>query len=81
MIVADGQLALAFGAIFAVAVAVRLLALRPAPPDRVAQPSGDDADLPVFTILVPLFRETRVRRQITSSLLALDYPALGSKRT
>jgi glycosyltransferase XagB len=34
---------------------------------------GDD-ELPIYTILVPLFREHRVVGQLINSLLALDYP-------
>ena len=34
-----------------------------------------DADLPVYTILVPLFRERAVLSQLTGELLRLDYPA------
>ncbi|PXW60032.1 cellulose synthase/poly-beta-1,6-N-acetylglucosamine synthase-like glycosyltransferase [Chelatococcus asaccharovorans] len=34
-----------------------------------------DEHLPVYTIIVPLFRETRVLRQIVGALQALDYPA------
>lgn len=33
-----------------------------------------DADLPSYTILVPLYRETEVLPQVVSSLGALDYP-------
>ncbi|MGP9822683.1 glycosyltransferase family 2 protein [Salinarimonas sp. NSM] len=34
-----------------------------------------DADLPVYTILVPLYDEARVVRRLTEALGALDYPA------
>lgn len=34
-----------------------------------------NADLPVYTILVPLFREKAVLRKLTQALMALDYPA------
>ena len=33
-----------------------------------------DGDLPVYTLLVPLFREQRVVGQLIENLLALDYP-------
>jgi cellulose synthase/poly-beta-1,6-N-acetylglucosamine synthase-like glycosyltransferase len=33
-----------------------------------------DAQLPVFTVLVPLFREVAVLDQLLAALLALDYP-------
>lgn len=38
-------------------------------PGRIA-----DADLPVYTVLVPLFREHRMLPQLVRSLAALDYP-------
>ena len=40
-----------------------------------------DTALPVYTILVPLFREHRVLPGLLRALARLDYPALGSKRT
>jgi len=33
-----------------------------------------DEELPVYTVLVPLFRETRVVNQLLTGLLAMDYP-------
>ncbi len=33
-----------------------------------------DADLPVYSILVPMFRESGVLRQLVESIAALDYP-------
>jgi len=35
---------------------------------------GDDAALPLYTILVPLYREANVLPQLVRSLLLLDYP-------
>ncbi len=35
----------------------------------------DDADLPLYTILVPLFRESAVLEELTWALMRLDYPA------
>jgi hypothetical protein len=40
-----------------------------------------DKDLPVYTLLVPLFREAAVVPHLVSALKAIDYPALGSKST
>ena len=72
---------------FALVVALRLIAcinltaalprewLRRSPA-RIAS-----AELPVYTILVPLFRECAVLAGLTRALTRLDYPALGSKRT
>lgn len=36
--------------------------------------SDDDGDLPVYTILVPLYREAEVVPQLAAALAALDYP-------
>ena len=47
------------------------------PPPRVAPPPAahaSDAALPLYTILVPLFREAVVVPQLVASLRALDYP-------
>lgn len=33
-----------------------------------------DADLPIYTILIPLYREEKVIRQIIKAITALDYP-------
>ncbi len=40
-----------------------------------------DAELPVYTLLVPLFRERNMLPGLLRALARLDYPALGSKRT
>jgi hypothetical protein len=47
-------------------------------PDKVEL---SDAELPVYTVLVPLFRETGILRQTINALKFLNYPALGSKCT
>lgn len=63
----------AFWAIFGLAVAVRLLAVaarckwRPAPP-------LDDADLPIYSIVVPLFDEANSVERLVAALEAIDYP-------
>lgn len=38
-------------------------------------PRLSDAELPIYTILVPLFREAKVLRPLVESLRRLDYPA------
>ncbi|GBE44049.1 beta-monoglucosyldiacylglycerol synthase [bacterium BMS3Bbin10] len=42
---------------------------------RRKRPRIADADLPVYTILVPLFEERAVLSQLTQALSRLDYPA------
>jgi hypothetical protein len=41
----------------------------------------DDADLPVYTVLVPLRDEARMVRQLAAALRAIDYPVLCSSYT
>jgi cellulose synthase/poly-beta-1,6-N-acetylglucosamine synthase-like glycosyltransferase len=69
-------LVLLFGAPFLVLAAIKIAAiLDPAP---IALPLGvaraPDAELPVYTVLIPLHRERRILGQLRSALLALDYP-------
>ena len=40
-----------------------------------------DSELPVYSVLVPLFRETSVLRQLVTALCQLDYPDLCSSLT
>jgi cellulose synthase/poly-beta-1,6-N-acetylglucosamine synthase-like glycosyltransferase len=66
---------LLFSLLFLANILVRLSALR----ENGATPGNSsarvsDADLPTYTILVPLYRETRVLGQIVKALLALNYP-------
>ena len=70
------------GLFFLVIVMLRGLCLAPLPkgPGLVAPPVPQ-WDLPVYTVLVPLFRETAVLGQLLDGLEALDYPALCIKRT
>lgn len=64
------------GAFFLSVVALRVLCLMP----RVVRarpaimPLADE-DLPVYSVLVPVFRETSVLRQLLNALSRLDYPA------
>ncbi len=60
---------------FAIVVSLRLYCLLPA--DRPRQRHRlklPTQDLPVYTVLVPLFRETAVLDQLLTALSALDYP-------
>ncbi|GJD66957.1 hypothetical protein [Methylobacterium frigidaeris] len=53
--------------------------LRPDPlPDPAPVP---DTELPVYTVLVALYRETKVVPRLVSALARLDYPVLCSKLT
>jgi hypothetical protein len=40
-----------------------------------------DRDLPIYTIIVPLYREAPVVAKLVRALREIDYPALGSKCT
>ncbi|MFH6782181.1 MULTISPECIES: hypothetical protein [Methylobacterium] len=53
--------------------------LRPAP--LPVPPAIPDAELPVYTVLVALYRETRVVPRLVRALARLDYPVLCSKLT
>jgi glycosyltransferase XagB len=65
---------LTFGTVFLAVCGIRLLGLTPAGPLN-RPPSLSDEELPVYTVLVPLFRETRVLDQLVAALSRLDYPA------
>ncbi|MDX7953509.1 hypothetical protein P7D22_20295 [Lichenihabitans sp. Uapishka_5] len=74
-------LALAFSGCFLLAVAVRLAAAT-APAHPVATGAvTDDAALPIYSVVVPLFREAAEVVRLTVALDRLDYPVLGSKHT
>jgi glycosyltransferase XagB len=63
------------GLFFLMVVCLRCLCLMPLPKGQgVVAPLLRDADLPVYTVLVPLFREVSVFRQIVAALSLLDYP-------
>lgn len=65
--------ALGFTAILALRAGLAIAAVA----ERQAQPSllPDDTSLPVYTVLVPLYREAPVVPGLASALRALDYPA------
>ena len=66
---------------FLLVVALRLAALgellfaRPAPEAQRRRARISDAELPVYSVLVPLFREARVLPALVKALTRLDYPA------
>jgi glycosyltransferase XagB len=66
---------LAGQALFLAMTTFRLAALAiPAPVDPVEIPRLADADLPVYTVLVPLRREAAMLPDLLRALAALDYP-------
>ena len=69
-------LGLAGGLVFLAIIALRILSLMPMPRRAAAGPPPPlaDDDLPLYTVLVPLFRETSVLRQLLHGLTSLDYP-------
>ena len=63
------------GLLFLAVIALRLLCLFP--PIRWGQIAAEylgDEELPVYSVLVPLFRETSVLGQLLRALTELDYP-------
>ncbi len=64
--------------VFATFVLQRLVvvaASRSPSPEAGNAPRQADVSLPVYTVIVPLFRETRILAQLVRNLDALDYPA------
>ncbi len=64
---------LAFLPIVLLRLVILVLGLWPMP-SRASTKRIPDADLPVYSILVPMFRESSVLRQLVESIAALDYP-------
>lgn len=63
------------GAFFLSVISLRILCLFPPLKVKRQRPARlSDADLPVYSVLVPLFRETSVLRQLLGALNSLDYP-------
>ncbi len=60
-------------AVFAASVALRFAALTARAPAR-ADPPLDDRDLPVYSIIAPLYREAKVAGRLIDALEAIDYP-------
>jgi cellulose synthase/poly-beta-1,6-N-acetylglucosamine synthase-like glycosyltransferase len=60
---------------FVLVIGIRLFCLLPSPhPPRTAAARLAEEELPVYSVLVPLFRETAIVPQLIRSLLGLDYP-------
>lgn len=63
------------GLFFLSVIALRLLCLLPPVRPRAKDPPRlSDAELPVYSVLVPLFRETSVLNQLLKALTTIDYP-------
>ncbi len=62
-------------ALFACMIWLRLLSISERAEPYVANPEMDDDALPVYSVLVPLFRETRILPQLIDALQKLNYPA------
>lgn len=72
---AVATLAIGFAVFFLAVIGLRLLSLMDAPGPPAPEPrSLADNELPPYTVLVPLFRETSVLRQIVGALLEIRYP-------
>lgn len=79
LLVMPGTLALVCGLIlglfYLLMAALHLCAAHHHPPARPVPRLLDDAELPTYTVLIPLFRESRVLGQLLQALARLDYPA------
>jgi glycosyltransferase XagB len=62
------------GVIFGAWTAMRLAALAVSGDAEPVEPAIPDRELPDYTIIVPLFKESRVVRPLIAALNALDYP-------
>ncbi len=70
------------GVFFLSVIALRLISLFPVAPAKVKSLEPlNDAQLPTYSVLVPVFRETAVLVQLLRGLSRLNYPALCIKRT
>ena len=66
--------------LFACAVAIRLTAMAANRAPTLA-PAMANADLPIYSIIVPLYKEAEGVPRLIAALDAIDYPAFGSKLT
>lgn len=64
----------ALGWLFLGAACVQLGACFAGQEQRLAQPAAADRDLPDYSVLVPLYRETAVVNQLVTALEQIDYP-------
>ena len=64
-----------FSALYFFTLLVRLASLRKSAGPKLQQPSDQQEALPVYTVLIPLYREARMIDQLTASMCRLDWPA------
>ena len=70
-----GVVTVLFSAVFLCVAGLRAFSLMsPARPPAARPAALNSGDLPVYSVLVPLFRETAVIGQLLAGLKALDYP-------
>ena len=70
------------GLFFLSVVALRLFCLFPLrPPRNRSVKNLSDAELPIYSVLVPIFNEALILKQLLRALSHLNYPALCIKRT
>ncbi|MFB2549755.1 glycosyltransferase family 2 protein [Ensifer soli] len=55
-------------------LAIRMMALGARLPERIAPLPGEEAELPVYTVLVALYRERAIAAQLVGALNRLDWP-------
>ena len=73
--VALALLSLVFGFVFLCVMAVKLMAVMPQRPSLArGRRQLESRDLPVYSVLVPLFREIEVADQLIDGLTRIDYP-------
>lgn len=72
---------LSFLIFFGSMVWLRILALGEPDITKPHEPELDDSKLPVYSVLVPMFREACVLPQLVAALRALHYPELCSSLT
>jgi hypothetical protein len=56
--------------------ALRLVCALRAGPRLAPRPRTPDCDLPVYSVICPLYREAKVVRQLVDAVRALDYPGI-----
>ncbi|MGV3549696.1 glycosyltransferase family 2 protein [Rhizobium sp.] len=60
--------------VFFILILLRGMATRRSPKPRPLAPLGEDRHLPVYSVLVALYREKEIVSQLVASLLRLDWP-------